>query len=132
MNAIEDFIEEIVGEIFDEQDVVDDDFMKLGGNYFRVCGRIAIGEMFARIGIPLPYAMPAHKPVSTWILENLGRLPVEGDSFSVGDLTVEIDETAQNRVSFATVKLRDPEIDLPCEDVSEETDASASEKEVEK
>ena len=130
--TIEDFIEEIVGEIFDEQDVVDDDFMKLGGNYFRVCGRIAIGEMFARIGIPLPYAMPAHKPVSTWILENLGRLPVEGDSFSVGDLTVEIDETAQNRVSFATVKLRDPEIDLPCEDVSEETDASASEEEVEK
>jgi CBS domain containing-hemolysin-like protein len=130
--TIEDFIEEIVGEIFDEQDVVDDDFMKLGGNYFRVSGRISVGEMFSRIGLALPHGMPPHKPVSTWILENLGRLPEEGDSFVFGDLTVEIDETEQNRVSLATVKLRDPEIDLPEEDASEETDASVPDEEVAK
>ena len=129
--TIEDFIEEIVGEIFDEQDVVDDDFMKLGGNYFRLSGRLSVQEMYARIGLSTPAGIAPHKPVSTWILEKLGRLPEEGDSFVVGDLTVEIDETEQNRVLFATAKLRDPEIDLPEEPVTDE-DASASEEEVEK
>lgn len=129
--TIEDFIEEIVGEIFDEQDVVDDDFMKLGGNYFRVSGRISVGEMLSRIGLVLPRSMPPHKPVSTWILENLGRLPEEGDSFVWEELTVEIDETEQNRVLLATVKLADPEIDLPEEEASEE-DVTVSEEEVEK
>jgi CBS domain containing-hemolysin-like protein len=128
--TIEDFIEEIVGEIFDEQDVVDDDFMKLGGNYFRVSGRLSLHEMYTRIGLALPAGVAPHKPVSTWILENLGRLPEEGDSFVFGDLTVEIDETEQNRVLLATVKLVDPEIDLPEEDV--ESDVSESEEEVEK
>ena len=128
--TIEDFIEEIVGEIYDEQDVVDDDFMKLGGNYFRVSGRLAVSEMYARIGLAVPQGTVPHKPLSTWILEKLGRLPEEEDSFTVGDLTVEIDETEQNRVLFATVKLADPEIDLPEE---EEKEAEAeTDEEVEK
>ncbi len=130
--TIEDFIEEIVGEIFDEQDVVDDDFMKLGGNYFRVSGRLSVCEMYARIGESAPRGVAVHKPVSTWILENLGRLPEEGDSFVCGDLTVEIDETEQNRVLFATVKLADPEIDLPEPTEEDEGAVSASEEEVER
>ena len=128
--TIEDFIEEIVGEIYDEQDVVDDDFMKLGGNYFRVSGRLPVLEMYARIGLAAPQGTAPHKPLSTWILEKLGRLPEEEDTFVEGELTVEIDETEQNRVLFATVKLADPEIDLPEEDA--ETDASETEEEVEK
>ena len=120
--TIEDFIEEIVGEIFDEQDVVDDDFMKLGGNYFRVGAKISLGEMFGRIGYALPRGVSPYKPVSTWILEKLGRLPEEGDLFVFKDLTVEIEETEQNRVLFATVKLADPEIDLPEGDVFEEVE----------
>ncbi len=130
--TIEDFIEEIVGEIFDEQDVVDDDFMKLGGNYFRVSGRLSVHEMYARIGTQMPRGIALHKPVSTWILENLGRLPEEGDAFACGELTVEIDETEQNRVLFATVKLADPEIDLPEQTEEEANGAYASEEEVEK
>ena len=105
--------------------------MKLGGNYFRVSGRLSLHEMYTRIGLPMPAATAPHKPVSTWILEKLGRLPEEGDSFVFEDLTVEIDETEQNRVLLATVKLADPEIDLPEED-AEETTLSESEEEVEK
>ena len=106
---------------------MDDDFMKLGGNYFRVSGRLALHELYARIGISVPAGVSLHKPISTWILERLGRLPVEGDRFVLGDLSVEIDETEQNRVLHATVKLSDPEIDLP-----EAESADASDEEVAK
>lgn len=111
--TIEDFLEELVGEIFDESDTVDDNFMKLGGNYFEVSGRLPLGEMLRRIGYRprTPYA--PHKPVSTWVLEQLGRIPEEEDSFVFEELTVTVDETEQNRVSRLTVKLADPMIDPP-------------------
>ena len=52
---------------------------------------------------------------------------VLAEGFVFGDLTVEIDETEQNRVLHATVKLSDPEIDLP-----EVESADASDEEVAK
>lgn len=109
--TMEDFVEELVGEIYDETDTVDDTFMKLGGNYFEVAGRIPVSEMFRRMGYRPRRPVPGHKLVSTWVLEQLGRIPEEGDSFSFEDLTVDIDETEQNRVSRLTVKMKDPDID---------------------
>ncbi len=109
--TMEDFLEELVGEIYDETDVVDDNFMKLGGNYFRVSGKMTLGEMCEQMHYHPTGAYPVHKPLSTWILEMLGRIPEEEDEFTWQDLTVEIDEVAQNRVLYATVKLADPMID---------------------
>ena len=111
--TIEDFLEELVGEIFDESDTVDDNFMKLGGNYFEVSGRLPLGEMLRRIGYRPRTSYAPHKPVSTWVLEQLGRIPEEEDSFVFEELTVTVDETEQNRVSRLTVKLADPMIDPP-------------------
>ena len=51
--TIEDFLEELVGEIWDEEDVVDYDFYKLGGNRFSVSARLRTGEAFERMGVEL-------------------------------------------------------------------------------
>lgn len=120
MVTIEDFVEELVGEIYDEYDTPDADFEKLGGNYFRVSGRLMLRDLIRRVGTDAVSAPSPHKPVSTWILEMLGRIPEEGDEFSCGDLTVTIDSTEQNRVLFATVKKADPAIDAPAEQKEEE------------
>lgn len=123
--TIEDFLEELVGEIFDESDTVDDTFMKLGGNYFEVAGRLSIGEMLRRIGYRPRAPYNVHKPVSTWVLEQLGRIPEEEDSFVFEDLTVTVDETEQNRVTRLTVKLADPMIDPPEEEPAPSEGADA-------
>ncbi len=113
--TIEDFLEELVGEIFDESDTVDDNFMKLGGNYFEVSGRLPVTEMFRRIGYRPVKPVAGHKPVSTWVLEQLGSIPEEDDSFTYEDLTITVDQIEQNRVSRLTVKLADPMIDPPAD-----------------
>lgn len=110
--TIEDFLEELVGEIFDESDVVDDDFMKLGGNYFSVSGKLTLSDLFHRMNYHPATPVPLHRTFSTWILETLGRIPEEEDSFVWEKLTVEVDTVEQNRVTRATVKLADPAIDI--------------------
>ena len=66
--TIEDFLEELVGEIWDEDDVVDSDFVKLGGNRYQVNASLMVGEVFAKIGLPCPDKAMASQPVISWVL----------------------------------------------------------------
>ncbi len=117
--TIEDFLEELVGEIYDESDTVDNDFVKLGGKYFEVSGKLSLTEVCRRMGYHPGVPIPAHKTVSTWALEKLGKIPEEDDTFEAGDLTVTVNETENGRVQRLTIKLSDPMIDLPEEDEEE-------------
>ena len=60
--TIEDFLEELVGEIWDEDDVVDKNFVKLGGNRFEVNTRLTLGEICERIGTPCPEGKTRRAP----------------------------------------------------------------------
>ncbi len=70
--TIEDFLEEIVGEIWDEYDVYDEDFIKLGGNYFSISPKMKVRDAFERIGaeIDLPYEIQK-KTLEAWLRANL-------------------------------------------------------------
>ena len=124
--TIEDFLEELVGEIFDEDDVVDDTFMKLGGNHFEVSGSCVLGEMFRRMRYipakPLPTTMPVH----VWVLERLGHEPEEEEEFTWDDLEVTVSAVEDGKLQKIIVKWVTPELEvIP----PEETDADAEEKE---
>ncbi|MBP5209305.1 MAG: HlyC/CorC family transporter [Clostridia bacterium] len=118
--TIEDFLEELVGEIFDEDDVVDDKFMKLGGNHFRVSGACTIGEMFRRMRYTPASRQPGGKTVHVWVLEQLGHEPREDDSFVCDKLTVTVTEVTDGRVLEVEVKLATPELEIaPAEEPKE-------------
>lgn len=108
--TIEDFLEEIVGEIWDEEDVVNEDFFKLGGNRFSVSGKFAYNAMLNGIGLS-DYQKDSSRSVGAWALERFGRLPEEEAEFveTIGDhyLTVTVDEIADNRIARVIVKLDD-------------------------
>ena len=109
--TVEDFLEELVGEIFDETDVVNDRFMKLGGNYFRVSGACTVGEMFRDMGWRGKVNMSRLKTVGAWVREQLGHTPEVDDTFEWRDLTVTVTETEGERLLYAEVKLPHPVLD---------------------
>lgn len=106
--TIEDFLEELVGEIWDEDDVVDKNFIKLGGNRFLVNTHMTIGEIAERLAIhPLKLQSPI-RPLLSVILEHFGKVPEEDEVFMLTDeLEVTIDTVDGSRVESAVLRLLD-------------------------
>ncbi len=107
--TIEDFLEELVGEIWDEDDVVDKNFVKLGGNRFRVNPRLTLGEICNRIGTrPIDARMSA-RPLLSILLEHFGHIPEEEEFFTLGDLEITVETVEDNRVTAVDIHLLSPE-----------------------
>ena len=94
--TIEDFLEELVGEIWDEDDEYDDAFVKTGGNHFIVSVKLTIGDAMNRIGISGISESLSRKPLLAWIFEVFGRMPKCDESFQFGHLTVTIDSVVDS------------------------------------
>ncbi len=110
--TVEDFLEELVGEIYDEDDVVNDRFMKLGGNYFRVSADCTMGEMFRDMSYHGKVNMSRVKTVNAWVLENLGHAPEVDDTFVWRDLTVTVtDVSEEGKLAYIEVKLANELLD---------------------
>ena len=101
--TIEDFLEELVGEIWDEDDVVDRDFIKLGGNRFRVNTHMTLGELAGRLGLEPPPA--ADKPLIALLLEHFGKIPEEDDTFLYDRLEITVGPVEGGRIGTVDVHL---------------------------
>ena len=86
--TIEDILEELVGEIYDEEDIVDKNFCALGGNKYVVNTRMLIGDVYERMGIGKAPKLIAQKPLLSVMLEKIGRLPGEDEVFSYEGMKV--------------------------------------------
>ncbi len=108
--TIEDFLEELVGEIFDEEDVVDNNFQSLGGNKYLVSTNMLVGNTYERMGLEetAPRGV-ASRPWLSVILENLGHLPAEDESFLYGDKEITAREFDGPTVTHVEIRVLDEE-----------------------
>ena len=106
--TVEDFLEELVGEIWDEDDVVDESFIKLGGSRFRVSGALRVGEAFSRMGYESPDPTILQRPLGAWALEVFGHVPEEDDEVDWHDLTLTVEQLDDGRVATLDIKVCDP------------------------
>lgn len=108
--TIEDFLEELVGEIFDEEDVVDNNFQSLGGNKYLVSTSMLVGNTYERMGLDekAPRGV-ASRPWLSVILENLGHLPAEDESFLYGDKEITAREFDGLAVTHVEIRVLDEE-----------------------
>lgn len=94
--TIEDLVEEIVGDIADEFDIQDEEIKPIKENEFIVDGgtRIdAINELFE-----VEIVSEDFDSIGGYILGELGRLPVTGESIERFGLTIDIESVGKNRI----------------------------------
>ena len=107
--TIEDILEELVGEIFDEEDVVDQDFQTLGGNRYLVSTRMTVGDLYARVGLSEAPRRLAGKPLLSYMLETLGRLPEAEECFLIDELEFTVETVEDSRPVRTFVHFLDEE-----------------------
>jgi putative hemolysin len=107
--TLEDLLEELVGEIFDEFDNPQHELptvVETKGEFI-VAGETSRAEVESRCGISLPDG--EYQTVSGFVQDRLGRLPAEGDSFSEHNITVTVLEVCDRRVVRLSLRKRSGE-----------------------
>lgn len=102
--TMEDLVEEIVGEIRDEYDEHEDEFIQeISPGHYEVDGAIKLDDLNDAIGTEL--TSEEYDSVGGLMIELLDRLPVEGDMIMVGEVTLKCVHVARNRVERVSVTL---------------------------
>lgn len=105
--SIEDFLEELVGEIWDEEDKYDRNFYKLGGNSFFASAMLDVGDVFERMGIEKPDPRISSLKLGVWVSEHFGKLPDKEDSFIYRNVEVTVDKLFKTRIAALTLHIID-------------------------
>ncbi len=122
--TIEDILEELVGEIFDEEDVVDENFQALGGNRYLVNTHMLVGNLYERAGLMEAPRPVAAKPLLSLMLETLGRLPEQDESFLYDSLEITVEAVENQCPTRAFVHFLDEdELALRKQALQEEVEA---------
>ncbi|MBQ7969245.1 MAG: HlyC/CorC family transporter [Clostridia bacterium] len=106
--TIEDFLEELVGEIWDEDDIVDNDFVKLGGNRTQVNTHLRMGEIYRRLGVNLRRAADYDRPMLSIVIEHFGRIPEEEEVFIYRNMEITVETVENNVIKNVIIRLLSP------------------------
>ena len=104
---MEDILEELVGDIWDESDEVENNFVEKADNLFEVSGDMNIYDMFENLDMNLKNFEAEYSTVGGWVLETLEHLPETGEAFTFENLTITVLEVEDQRIQRVLVK-RDP------------------------
>lgn len=88
--TLEDILEELVGDIWDEHDVVIDYFSKIGNNTYDVDCSAAVEDMFDYFEMD-DVGEYDYVTVGGWVMEHLGKIPEVGDKFSYDGIEVTVE-----------------------------------------
>lgn len=81
--TMEDLLEELVGDIEDEQDMFEKNIEQIKNGAYELTGRTELDEITELTGLEFDH--PGYKTVSFLIVNGLGHLPKEGETLTIGD-----------------------------------------------
>ena len=96
--SIEDILEELVGEIWDEHDEIITDFHKVGDRKYRIACSSNLYDMMEYLQMDESQCTLQNMSVSRFVMEMLGKIPEVGDQFTWENLRVTVEKTDSRRV----------------------------------
>ena len=107
--TLEDLMEELVGEIYDESDIASTEVSHITDDVIQVAGTTETRVVEEHFGIDLP-----GKPTDTisyWILNQLERIPKEKEEFMTDGLKVRVEKASSRRIDQVTLSRVDSGVD---------------------
>ena len=103
--TMEDILEELVGEIWDESDVAEQDIQPQGDNIWQVAGDAKMEDLFEAMDYEDKDFEDDYSTVSGWALDMFQHIPAEGESFTWKRLHVRVEKMDDQRIEWLRVTL---------------------------
>lgn len=102
--TMEDILEELVGEIWDESDVVEYEVHSINiGTEYEILGKTDIDKAFDILHLPIDEDSKSNT-LAGFVVEKLDKMPEVGDSFVYENYEFEVQNIDSNRVDKVSVK----------------------------
>lgn len=110
--TMEDILEELVGDIWDDTDVIEVDCRKVDENTFEVVGDMNLQDCFEEIDFEAPEDFSCeYTTIGGFAIENLNADPHVGDSFSYQNLVITVTEMDEELVTKLNILVNPVEED---------------------
>ncbi len=106
--TMEDILEELVGEIYDEHDEVIEYYKKLDDNTYLVKADVDYDDMFEHFGIEIDEEYEFNT-TSAWVIDMLDKIPVKGDSFDFKNMHIEVTDADSKKVNEIKITFMEKE-----------------------
>ena len=117
--TLEDVLEELVGEIWDEHDEVDEDIIPASENECVIAGDALLSTVFDYLDFEADDDQP-NMTLSMWIMDLLGRCPQIGDRLLYNNMAIEVLEIDEHRAE----KVKITQLEKTDEEGEEESEQS--------
>lgn len=119
--TMEDLLEEIVGEIWDEDEEIEHSYYKIGKGEFLVNGDIELDDLLALFDMDEDAIESDSVTVGGFILEHAGTIPHKRQSIEADGFRFTVMEVKDQRIIRVVVKRLDTESEEQTEEIAEET-----------
>ena len=104
--TMEDILEELVGEIWDEHDEIEEPIQKIDDSTYILDGSVTLDDFCDHFDVKSDSDSVS---LGGWVMDQMECIPDEGDSFEFENLTITVSKTDDHRVEEITVTVNTPE-----------------------
>ena len=108
--TMEDLLEQIVGDIWDEDEEIEHKFRKTGENRYEISGDMNIDDMLELFDKDDRYLHSDSKSVGGWVIEQIGDIPEKGLTFEYKELTVTVDSVEDQRINTVSIRYQEAKV----------------------
>lgn len=104
--TLEDIIEELVGEIWDESDRVITEITNISNNVYRVNGDMNVYDLFENLEIDDSRYDGQSCSMSAWALDYFEKIPTKDEFFEFENLKIVVEEVVEQRITSVIVTVK--------------------------